>query len=210
MLKLELENTRLRLGGEYMSDLFVSYSRADTGKASILAQALARQGWSVWWDRDIPPGKAFDEVIEEALHAAKCVIVLWSKASIQSDWVKTEAADAARRRILIPVLIEDVTIPFEFRRIQAANLCGWDGDARHHDFQEVIMAISNITGQTSRQKPESSPATAAQHVPSGGGRPPRAEAVWTAQLLPVKRRRWRTLQLTLGHTSHILEYQDNI
>lgn len=42
----------------------------------------------MWWDRNIPPGFNFREVIGEALAEAKCVIVLWSRISIESDWVK--------------------------------------------------------------------------------------------------------------------------
>jgi pantoate kinase len=65
-----------------MSDIFISYAKEDRGKAKDIAEALKRQGLSVWWDRSIPPGKTFDTVIEEALDAANCVIVLWSKTSV--------------------------------------------------------------------------------------------------------------------------------
>jgi len=37
---------------------------------------LQRQGLEVWWDKSIPPGRNFDEVIEEALIGAKGVIVV--------------------------------------------------------------------------------------------------------------------------------------
>ena len=47
-----------------------------------------------------PPGKAFDEVIEVELTAARCAIVLWSKAAIASRWVREEAQDAVDRNIL--------------------------------------------------------------------------------------------------------------
>jgi hypothetical protein len=100
-----------------VSDIFISYSKLDRAKAQVLAKALEQEGWSVWWDPKIPPGKTFDEVIERALDTAKCVVVLWSKKSVLSDWVKTEAAEGKRRGILIPALIEDdVKIPLEFRR----------------------------------------------------------------------------------------------
>jgi TIR domain-containing protein len=56
-----------------VSDIFVSYASADRDRARAVAQALTEHGWSVWWDRTIPPGKQFDEVIEEALDAARCV-----------------------------------------------------------------------------------------------------------------------------------------
>ena len=105
-----------------MSDIFISYARADKEKAELLANAFSRKGWSVWWDREIPPGKSFDETIENALSSARCVVVLWSKTSVSSRWVKTEAAEGAERGILVPALIDNVKIPLEFKRIEAADL----------------------------------------------------------------------------------------
>jgi hypothetical protein len=64
---------------EKMSDIFISYAREDRDMAKTLAELFQQQERSVWWDRSIPPGRSFDEMIEEALGAAKCVVVLWSK-----------------------------------------------------------------------------------------------------------------------------------
>lgn len=50
-----------------MSDIFISYASADRERAKLLSTALDRRGWSAWWDRTIPPGREYDEVIEEAL-----------------------------------------------------------------------------------------------------------------------------------------------
>src|SRR5215211_8193119 len=110
-----------------MSDIFISYANDDTSRVEPLAEALQAQGWSVWWDRVIPAGKTFDEVIEEAINAAKCIVVVWSDKSVSSRWVRTEAGEGADRQILVPVLIDDVKIPLAFRRIQAAKLIGWQG-----------------------------------------------------------------------------------
>jgi len=59
-----------------MSDIFLSYTREDRETAKRIAEALERRGYSVWWDRIIPPGKMYDKFIEENLTAAKCVLVL--------------------------------------------------------------------------------------------------------------------------------------
>jgi hypothetical protein len=63
--------------------IFVSYASADRDRGGR-GSGADHQGWSVWWDRTIPPG-ATDEVIE-AFDSARCVVVLWSKASVASQW----------------------------------------------------------------------------------------------------------------------------
>ena len=129
-----------------MSDIFLSYKSEDRLKAKIIAAALEQRGYSVWWDRIIPPGKTFDQVIEEALDAAKCVIVLWSGESVSSDWVKNEAREGTKRHILVPVLIEDVKIPFEFRHIQAAQLIEWQGAMPNPEFDLLSQSVAEIVG----------------------------------------------------------------
>jgi beta-lactam-binding protein with PASTA domain len=126
-----------------MSDIFLSYASADRDRAKSIAGVLEGQGWSVWWDRTIPPGSTFDKVIEQALDSARCVVVLWSKTSAASDWVKTEAAEGARRKILVPALIDDVKIPLEFRRVQAANLSDWRGGTDHPELATLFRSIAD-------------------------------------------------------------------
>jgi formylglycine-generating enzyme required for sulfatase activity len=130
-----------------MSDIFISYSSEDRGKAKDIAEALKQQGFSVWWDRSILPGETFDTVIEDALDAAKCVIVLWSRTSVSSKWVKTEASEGDKRGIIIPVLIDDVKIPLAFRRIQAADLKDWVGKLPHLGFDNLLKAVTGILGR---------------------------------------------------------------
>ncbi len=133
-----------------MSDIFISYSSEDRPRAQVLAEALVQHGWSVWWDRTIPSGKRFDQVIQEALAAARCVLVLWSRQSIASDWVLEEAEEGRKRQILIPVQIEEVLPPMGFRRIQAADLIGWDGTGTSPLFQRLVADIEGILGPSAK------------------------------------------------------------
>ena len=132
-----------------MTDVFISYASEDRERARKLATELEARGWSVWWDRNIIVGQAFDQVIEHELETAKCVVVLWSKDSILSEWVKNEAAVAAERGVLVPALIDNVKLPLEFRRKQTADLVGWDGAPSHGGFQALCDGVAtkaNITG----------------------------------------------------------------
>lgn len=130
-----------------MADIFISYAREDRPHAEKLARGLEAQGWSVWWDRTIPAGRSFDEVIEEAIEAAKCMIVIWSRSGVASDWVREEAQEGKRRAILVPVLIEEkITIPLGFRRIQAANLAEWDGNVADSAFHQLTGDIASLLG----------------------------------------------------------------
>lgn len=157
-----------------MPDIFISYAREDREHAKLVAEKLQHHGWEVWWDRDILPGKAFDKVIAEALDASKCVVVLWTSNSVESDWVKEEAAVALERGVLVPVLIEEVQIPLGFRRIEAAILTDWDPTASHVEFEQVVESITEIIGnrtlrtenqRESERREEKTPEEKVEHKP---------------------------------------------
>lgn len=63
-----------------MSNIFISYANEDRSKAKILTEKLEEYAYKMWCDRKIPPGKTFDEVIDEELSAAGYVVVMWSHA----------------------------------------------------------------------------------------------------------------------------------
>src|SRR5262245_10145603 len=111
-----------------MSDIFLSYAREDRAAAERVANALAQRGYSVWWDTDIPAGPSYTQVIETALTSAKCVLVLWSAASVASGWVQDEAREGQERGVLVAARLADVKPPLGFRGHQLADLAAWDGD----------------------------------------------------------------------------------
>lgn len=127
-----------------MSDIFISYAREDLPRVEPLANALEATGWSVWWDPLIDPGTTFSMAIEEALKSTRCVIVVWSNSSVASSWVLDEASDGADRQILLPVLFEEVRIPFGFRRIQSVNMIDWEGKLPHSGFDRLKKAVSRL------------------------------------------------------------------
>ncbi len=138
--------------------IFVSYKSTDKSSNGPLVELLERQGWTVWWDRKIPPGKTFDQVIEEAITAADCLVVVWSKDSVASDWVKTEASEGVRRGILVPVLIDDVAPPLEFRRIQAAKLAGLPRPVDDPEVQGLLVSVAKtVRGEEEKRAPGSTP-----------------------------------------------------
>ena len=129
-----------------MADIFISYAKKDRKKVEPIANVLTEQGQSVFWDRTIPGGKTWDEVIEEELDAANCVVVVWSKISIKSRWVRAEAEEGLHRNILVPVSIEDVKILLLFRPIQSVRLIHWEGDSNHPQFLKLITDLTPILG----------------------------------------------------------------
>lgn len=173
-----------------MKDIFISYARHDRDWVEGFVQVLEREGLSVWWDRHIPPGKTFDEVIEEALDSARCVIVVWSHASVGSEWVKTEAAEGQRRGVLFPVLIDDSRTPLEFRRIQGAQLAQWDGSTDFPEFRLLLDSIRSMVGQGSGTDTAGGPAAGSgpASVPERGG--------WEAGTTPADRPHERNPEVT--------------
>lgn len=131
-----------------VSEIFLSYASADRARLEPLVKALEAERLQVWWDRDIECGQNFHQVIEQALTAARCVIVIWTRESLQSDWVLNEASDARRRGRLLPVLLEPVTPPLEFRHLQTADLSEWTGDSADPQFTGFRKGLLAMLGKS--------------------------------------------------------------
>jgi cyclophilin family peptidyl-prolyl cis-trans isomerase len=135
-----------------MADVFISYAREDRDSAKRLAEAIGSHGWTVWWDRRIPAGKSYEDVIQQAIDDAGCVVVLWTRQSVASEWVRNEAAEAARRKVLIPIRLEDVRLPLSFRHLQADDLFGWTSA----ELEGCLDSIESMIGGPAKRASEPS------------------------------------------------------
>src|SRR5262245_33633606 len=112
-----------------MSDIFISYSKADHALASKLSAFLEAEGWSVWWDKSLGAADLYRDEIMKQLAAARAVITIWTTNSIKSDWVRAEAGHAKKEGKLIPVKTPDVAyadIPLPFGEMHTENVGSTD------------------------------------------------------------------------------------
>jgi TolB-like protein len=147
-----------------MPDIFLSYSREDQAVARRFAEQFERAGFSVWWDATLRSGDDYDAVTEAALRGAKAVVVLWSRRSVTSRWVRAEATVAERNRTLVPVMIEDCERPVMFELKQTADLVRWSGDGSDPHWAAVLSDVRLLVAGP-RHPGIASPATPASHNP---------------------------------------------
>ncbi|MEJ7777908.1 MAG: TIR domain-containing protein [Sphingomicrobium sp.] len=141
-----------------MAEVFISYSRQDEGVARRVAKALAAAGHDVWWDAELPAHRAYSDVIETNLKDAKAVVVLWSAAAAQSQWVRAEADFARAAGKLVQARLDGTLPPMPFNQIQCAELKGWRGSATHPGWAKLT---ASVTALVSGQHPPVSPRVSA-------------------------------------------------
>jgi TolB-like protein/tetratricopeptide (TPR) repeat protein len=124
--------------------LFLSYARPDSGFANRLASALQQAGFTVWWDAMIEGGEAYSRSIADALEKADVVIVLWSERSVESDWVKDEAAQGRDRHRLIPLSIDATKPPLGFRQYQVIDFSRWHARKGAPEMAALERALDSV------------------------------------------------------------------
>lgn len=127
-----------------MASVFLSYDRDDGAKAKSIATALEKAGHSVWWDRHIKGGSRYAAEIEKALSEADAVVVLWSRQSVQSDWVRDEAGKGRDSGRLVPARIDDVEPPLGFGQHHTTDLSKWRGRAATAQFKALLDAVEGV------------------------------------------------------------------
>ena len=128
-----------------MTDVFVSYARADEAEARRVAEALRADGYNVWRDEDLPVHRPYAEVIEERLKGAKAVVVLWSNDASKSQWVRAEADAARNAGTLVQVTLDGTLPPMPFNQIQCADLADWSGNSGP-GWSKLCSSVRSLSG----------------------------------------------------------------
>jgi adenylate cyclase len=143
-----------------MSHVFISYARSTAKEAQAVAAALRGLGHQVWLDDEIPAHRAYADVIEERLTAARAVIVIWSAEAVKSQWVQSEADRAREDSKLVQLTLDGAKLPMPFDRIQCADMKGWTGDLDAPGWCKVVESVEALASGQS----------AAPTAPSAAGR----------------------------------------
>jgi hypothetical protein len=111
-----------------LGKVFLSHSSVDKAMVRTLAQDIEAAGYSIWLDeRELLPGDKLLERIAEAVSTSRVMLVVISRASVTSKWLRQELTVVSERMVrgecrVIPVLIEDVEIPSELRGLVYADI----------------------------------------------------------------------------------------
>jgi hypothetical protein len=139
-----------------MAQIFLSYSSADRNRAEVLKDWFESLGWSVFWDREIPPGENWESYLLAHLDQAACVVVLWTPAAYESDWVIKEAIAALERGRLVQIKGTGLPAPPPFDAIQALPFQAWAAEEDHPQMARLIKEVARRLGGA---PPRSDPAT---------------------------------------------------
>lgn len=96
--------------------VFLSYSTQDLGFAQRLADDLRAKGLPVWAAFDsIRPGESWTSAINRGLSESGIYVVVLSKHSVRSTWVKTETGIALTEHkrgttLVIPLLVQECDV----------------------------------------------------------------------------------------------------
>jgi len=158
--------------GAGMADVVISYGRDQEPMAGTVARALEADGYSVWWDHDIPAHKAYATLIEEKFQGAKAVIVIWSGSAVKSEWVRAEADLARSQQKLIQVSVQGTIPPLPFSQIQFAALQAWDGTPDHPEWRRVRSSLRTLCGDGAEPGLQPQPIPPPQPPPPAAKRQP--------------------------------------
>lgn len=127
-----------------MAEIFFSYSSENRERVRLVHDALVNEGFDVFWDQKVPPGKTWNDWIREQLKESRCVIVLWSNESVQSPNVIHEAMVAKQSGKLVPAMLDDLpgtSLPMGFLTVEAAKLHDWVPGAPNAEWENLISEI---------------------------------------------------------------------
>jgi hypothetical protein len=133
-----------------MAQVYVSYGGKDRGTALPVIEAMNQAGLDVWHFAKSPAvsvGDSFEQTRRE-LDKAQCVVVLWSKAAAQSDWLQWEihhAIQAWSSDRLVLAALDETPLPVGLRDLSPIPI----REASDSGTKQLIERVQAIVGRSS-------------------------------------------------------------
>lgn len=128
-------------------DIYISFARHDLTKAEYLAHALEAEGMVVFGEwSNLRDEEKWNYASLQVLKDARCVIVVWSTAALESNWVKSEARFALENSKLLPIRIDASQPPIEFAQLSTLDFSNWNGERTSTLFLRLKDALMHLFG----------------------------------------------------------------
>ena len=135
-----------------MVGIYLSYSYPNQDIARRLCQLLETEGHGRWfvlgqrW-KDLPAGATWYRPVSQEISAAAVLIVLLSRHSGGSEYVRNEVGFAlSNQKPLIPIYLDDSPDAglSELRSYKAVDLIDWDGDITDKRLGFLVDALNTF------------------------------------------------------------------
>ncbi len=131
--------------------VFISYSHSDAKFVDVLGARLFKEQMPVWLDRwELNVGDSLIRRVEEAITEAVALVVVLSKAAVESEWCRKELSAGLIRELdekkvlVLPVLLEECAIPLFLRDKKYADF-RTDFES---GFRDLVNALARVTSDT--------------------------------------------------------------
>lgn len=138
------------------ADVFISYKSEEEPVARHIREVLEANGISCWMAPDsIPVGSNYMKQIPEAIENCRAMIVVISKKSQQSVWVKNEFSEAiSKNKLIIPYVIQDCELEdeFAFSMSTMQQVFAWKDEEQA--LKKIVHDIREALGEDNSAKVE--------------------------------------------------------
>ncbi len=111
--------------------------------AEQVVRGLRSIGVDVWWDQDMP-GVDWQQELERQVTELSALVVIWTPASTNSEYVRDEARLALSRHKLVNALHGVHAPPFPFDRINGLPIDDWNGLDTHGGWSRLVATLEEF------------------------------------------------------------------
>jgi hypothetical protein len=122
--------------------VFISYARVDRPRLEWVLTNLKSARHRLFIDKEMPIGSRWESILKQKIAECACLLVVWTKESIHSEWVIREVDEALRlNKKIVPVRLDPIQPADRFSKFNIADLTKWNGNSDYSEWKKVLEHI---------------------------------------------------------------------